>query len=446
MPRNNSARSQRRRWLPIAMLTAGVVLLGASVAGLHGAVGTPSPLTTSSAAGKPALDPVSRMIDAAQRELRDDPDDALTWAQLGSAYVEQARVTADPSFYEKAQGALDRSMQLQPQGNGEAMIGLGALANARHNFTQARDWALRARELRPATGEVYGVLADALTQLGDAEGASAAVQRMLDTEPGVAAFTRASYDLELHGRVDDARLALQRALRDSHSPATIAFCRYHLGELAFNSGDLDEAAAQYQQGLDGAPHDTALRQGRAKVAAARGDLPQALADYQTVTNRVPLPQYLQEYGELLLVAGQQEQAAAQFTLFIQQQRLYEAAGSADDLAVAQFAADHGDPAEALRRAQSEWERRQSVFVADAMAWALHADGRDAEALAYADRAAALGWRNATFAYHRGMILASLGMRTEAQHQLAEALELNPYFSPLHAPRARATLDELRSTE
>ncbi|MGH3930718.1 MAG: tetratricopeptide repeat protein [Pseudonocardiaceae bacterium] len=441
MPSNDVAGSRRRRWFPIAVLTTGLVLLGAALIGVSGALGAPEP----SVAGKPALDPLSRMIEAAQQELRADPDDALTWAQLGSAYVEQARATADPAYYEKAQGALERSMTLQPQGNGEAMIGLGALANARHDFTEARDWALAARELRPATGAVYGVLADALTQLGEPEAATAAVQRMLDTEPGVAAFTRASYDLELHGRVDDARLALQQALRDSHSPATIAFCRYYLGELAFNSGDLDEAAAQYALGRDATRHDTTLRQGQAKVVAARGDIQQALAAYQTVTSRVPLPQYLQEYGELLLVAGQPEQAAAQFTLFTQQQRLLEAAGSTDDLAVSQFAADHGDPAEALRRAQLAWQRTPSVFVADAMAWALHVNGRDAEALTFADRAAALGWCNATFAYHRGMILKSLGMRAEAQRQLTEALEINPYFSPLHAPLARTALDELGRT-
>jgi tetratricopeptide (TPR) repeat protein len=182
----------------------------------------------------------------------------------------------------------------------------------------------------------------------------------------------------------------------------------------------------------------------ARVATARGDLDQALTNYRKVTNRVPLPQYVQEYGELLESAGRIDEAKAQYTLFTQQQRLYETAGSVDDLAVSQFAADHGDPAEALRRAEAEWERRQSVFVADAMAWALHVNGRDATALTYAERAGAFGWRNATFAYHRGMILASLGMRAQAQAQLAEALTINPHFSALHAPRARAALADLRS--
>ncbi|MGH3980390.1 MAG: tetratricopeptide repeat protein, partial [Pseudonocardiaceae bacterium] len=174
-PTDYPARSRRSRWLPIAVLSAGVVLLGVTVAGFDGAFGAPGPPVP--AAGDPSLDPLSRAIAAAQQELRGNPDDAVTWAQLGSAYVEQARVTADPSYYDKAQGALDHSMRLQPVDNAEAMIGLGALANARHDFAQARDRALAARELRPATGEVYGVLADALTQLGDDEAATAAVQR-----------------------------------------------------------------------------------------------------------------------------------------------------------------------------------------------------------------------------------------------------------------------------
>jgi Flp pilus assembly protein TadD len=79
-----------------------------------------------------------------------------------------------------------------------------------------------------------------------------------------------------------------------------------------------------------------------------------------------------------------------------------------------------------------------------MAWALHTNGRDAEALEYADRAAALGWRNAAFGYHRGMILAALGRSAEAEAQLTDALAINPHFSPLHAPRARAALDQLCS--
>jgi tetratricopeptide (TPR) repeat protein len=84
-----------------------------------------------------------------------------------------------------------------------------------------------------------------------------------------------------------------------------------------------------------------------------------------------------------------------------------------------------------------------VFVADALAWALHLDGRDTEALTYPERAASTGWRNATFSYHRGMILAALGRNAEAVTALTEALHINPNFSVAGAPAARAALADLR---
>jgi tetratricopeptide (TPR) repeat protein len=370
------------------------------------------------------------------------PGDAPAWAHLGAAYVEQARVTADPAFYGKAQGALEKSLQLAPHGNAAAMIGMGQLANARHDFAAGRRWGEQATAVHPLTAEGYGVLADALTQLGDAAGATAAVQAMLDVRPGVASFTRASYDLELHGRVEEARSALQRALEASASPDTVAFCRYYLGELAFNAGRVQEASAQYERGLLAVPGQVALLQGRAKVAAATGRVPDALAGYAQLTARVPVPQYLLEYGELLESVGQVSAARGQYELLAAQALLYAAQGSVDDLLGAQVAADHGDPAQALGRARAEWSRRQSVFSADALAWALHVSGRDAEALGYAQRAAALGWRNATFAYHRGMILASLGRAGEARAALSAALGINPHFSPLAAPRARLALAAL----
>jgi tetratricopeptide (TPR) repeat protein len=355
--------------------------------------------------------PISRQnrlldsVSALQNKLHRVPGDAPGWAELGGSYVELARVTADPTYYTKAQGALDRSLSLRPDSNGPAMLGLGALANARHDFAKAKDFAVRAQAAQPDTAEVYGVLADALTQLGDDKGAADAVQRMLDLRPNVAAFTRASYHFELHGQQAEAKDAMERALGSSTSADEAAFCRYYLGELAFNSGQLDEADRQYDQGLVASPNDPSLRQGKAKTAAARGAVDQALNGYQQVVSRAPLPQYLSEYAQLLGKAGRTADAGQQYVIITQQQRLLEAQGATDDLTASLIAADRGDKAEALRRAEAEWGRRQSVFVADAMAWALHVNGRDAEALTYSDKAVATGWRNAAVVQHRDAILA-----------------------------------------
>ncbi|KOV83333.1 tetratricopeptide repeat protein [Nocardia sp. NRRL S-836] len=429
----------RRKIIATLAITAGVALLATTATALSRG-DDPAPAGPGAAVVR---SDVQRTVTAAQDRLKRVPGDAGTWALLGAAYVEQARITGDPTYYGKAQGALETSLRHKPDGNGPAHMGLGALANARHDFAAARDHAERARAVLPDTAEVYGVLADALTQLGKTDQARAAVQRMLDLDPGVPAFTRAAYDFEQRGEVDSARQALTRALDASSSPADSLFTRYHLGELAFDNGDLDEASAHYEQGLLIDPLDPALLQGRAKIAAARGDLDDALAGYADLVARVPSPQYVHEHAVLLRAAGRTEDAARQFDLLAQQQRLLATAGSTDDLAASVAAADRGDSAAALAAAEREWARRQHPLVADALGWALHLAGRDAEALGHADRAAATGWRNATFAYHRGMILRGLGRAADAADALDSALRTNPYFSPVDAPAARAALGGLR---
>ena len=44
------------------------------------------------------------------RTFMQQPADAAGWAQLGSAYVEQARLTVDPTLYPKSESALRRSL------------------------------------------------------------------------------------------------------------------------------------------------------------------------------------------------------------------------------------------------------------------------------------------------------------------------------------------------
>ncbi|MFC9893662.1 tetratricopeptide repeat protein [Nocardia sp. NPDC127579] len=429
----------RLRKPPLVLLLAIALIGSAAVAGFA----LTRPLDTDPVAVAAIQDPLAAEIDRRRERLNRLPDNAIGWAELGTAYVELARITADPTHYGQAQRALDRSIQLRPTDNAEALTGFGVLSNALHNFAAARRYAEQSLALRPDDAATYGVLADAQTQLGVADAATAAIQRMLELRPGVASFTRAAYDFELHGQVDAARQALDLALAAAATADQSAFCRYHLGELAFHSGQLDEAETQYRAGLSAAPTHAALQQGMAKVAAARGDIDQAIARYTELTTRTPSPEYLIEFGELLQTVGRAEAAAAMYQAVSERIARLEAQGATEYLDAALLAADHGDPAEAVRLAELEYSRRQSVLTADVLAWALHKAGRHTEALTYADRAATLGWRNATLAYRRGMILAALGRPDEAITALADALGINPYFSPLHVPIARRTLSELQ---
>ncbi len=421
-----------------AVLLAGTLLVG-PLLGSDGSSASSDPVAASAA---PAASPLTRSITGLQDQLKEQDDNAELWAQLGGAYVEQARISADPSYYPKAEGALNTSLDLVTDGNDDALTALGALANARHEFPAGADWAHQAQQVNPANSTSWGVLADSLVQLGDYQGATAAVQQMLDLRPGLAAYTRASYDLELHGQRDRAREALELALVGAFSPSDTAFCRYYLGQLAFTTGDLQEAAEQFQTGLQAVPNDPTLLAGQARVLAARGEPDLAVAAYDRVVAARPLPDYLFEYATYLESLGRTQEADAQFSVLDAAQQLFKANGVQDDLTSALVAAERGEPKAAVRHAQREWKLRQNVDAADAMAWALHRAGRNQEALTYAVKANRLEGPNATFLYHRGMIEVALGMKDQARTTLRTALETNPYFSPLHAPRAQDALERL----
>ncbi|MDH6122542.1 tetratricopeptide (TPR) repeat protein [Kitasatospora sp. GAS204A] len=423
---------------------AAAVVLGCAVGLL--ALGPTGPLAPPTAGPgavpqpQPQPQPTVDRLQSARSAVRDRPADPYAWQQLGMADLDQARLTLDADRLADADQAFRRSLALKPEANYGALTGTGMLANARHEFAAARDAGQRATAMAPDRATGYLVLADAEIQLGDYPAATAATQRLLDLAPTVPGYTRAAYDLETHGRAEEARIALGRALDSASTPGDTAFCEHRLGDLAWDHGRLDEADGHYQRALALAPDDYYAQAGHARVLAAGGRVAEAVTDYQRLVARAPLPQFLLELAELELSQRQDGAAAGQLSALAAQVRLLAAGdGNAPvDPALMLYQADYGDPAAAVRLLRGEWDRRRSVLVADALGWALHRAGQDDEALDLLHQAAATGWHNPLFAYHRGAVEAALG-RPEAADDLREALALNPHFSPYHAPLARQLL-------
>ena len=79
---------------------------------------------------------------------------------------------------------------------------------------------------------------------------------------------------------------------------------------------------------------------------------------------------------------------------------------------------------------------------DAYAWALHMNGRDAEAKEASNKALALGTRHALLYFHAGMIDLALGDTDGARTHLMTALDINPHFSPRFGTPGPPALAEL----
>ena len=436
----------RRRWLlPVALTMAGGLLLGGSVVALvrhdQRAASTPPAAPAAVPAGA-TTDPLGADIVKQQQAVAATPRNYTAWASLGLDYVQQAKVTVDPSYYPKAEGALKASLKLDSTDNYVAMAGEAALNAAQHHFAASRTWAQRGLRIDPYNATLYGSLNDADTQLGLYQQAFDAARTMNRLQPGVPAFTRAEYVYELRGDIPAARSALNQALAQASAPADVAFVRYYLGELAFSQGDATTALAENEAGLRADPRYFASIEGKAKAEAALGRTAAALRDYAAVVAAVPQPEYVVEYGDYLQSLGRTAQAKQQYALFGVENRLFESNGVQLDTDPTLFYADHGRPAAALRFGKAGIKIRPFIEMDDAYAWALHATGRDAEALQWEHKAMALGTQNALFYFHAGMIDKSLGNRGAARTMLARALAINPHFSPLHAPVARRTLASL----
>ncbi|MFG3518069.1 tetratricopeptide repeat protein [Streptomyces bobili] len=443
-----------RRWRSVQLgacaamlavgLTAGAIALGA----VRDGGATPVAAAAALSPGLLAGADLSTGIASLQAHLRDQPRDFGGWATLGLAYVEQARTQGDPSRYPQAEQALERSVALRPD-NDQALAGRAALAAARHEFGAALAHADRALKQNPYNERALCSRIDALVELGRYEEASAAARTADERRPGVPVFTRYAYVHELRGDVTTARRVLDQALAASTTPGDIAYVATQLGQLAWNQGAYDTALTHYARALAADENYLPALEGRARAQAASGRRAEAIQGLENVVARFPLPGPLVELGELYEARGGEGDAAkaeAQYRLVDAWTALARANGVNADLDTALAAADHGDKAAALRAARAEWDRRRTVHTADALAWALHVNGKDDEALPYARQATATGYGNAALLYHRGVIERAAGHPDDARTHLTAALKLNPGFSVLGAREARTALKTLEAAK
>jgi tetratricopeptide (TPR) repeat protein len=287
-------------------------------------------------------------------------------------------------------------------------------------------------------------MTDAYVELGDYAAAVTTLQAMMDLRPGLNAYSRTAYVRELHGDVEGAIAAMQLAAEmgwPGDEPALWATVQ--LGNLHFNRGDLAAAADTYQAALSHDPAYVYALAGTARVWAAQGRVEEAIKEYRQVLARLPLPEFAIALGELLEATGDLAGAQEQYALVELMQTLNADAGMNVDLEMALFAADHSeDKAAALAQAEAAYATRPSIYAADVLAWALYHNGGAEMARAYMDEAMRLGTQDARLYYHAGMIALAQDDRASAHQFLTRALEINPYFSPLYADDAAATLNEL----
>jgi tetratricopeptide (TPR) repeat protein len=387
------------------------------------------------------------LIDTLQQKLRENPQDFDSHIDLANAYLQKVRENGDPSLYTKAEDSLEEARTLDAS-SPELFATQGILDLARHDFAAALESGHRALALDPENARYYGVVGDAQIELGMYDEAVESYQQMVDRRPDFASFSRVAHARELYGDPEGAIEAMEFALQSgSGVPENTAWAYVQLGNLWFDSSNLEEAARAYDLSSRSLAAYAPALAGQARVAAARGDLERAAALYQQAFNRMPLPEHAIALGDVYAKLGEEPKAEEHYELVRAIDRVFEANGVNTDLQIALFFADHDlEPQRSLEKARAAYEAHPNIHAADVLAWTLYKTGNYREAQRYASEALELGTRDPLKLFHAGMIARSLGQDEQAREYLQRAVVLNPHFSLLYADTAAAALDELEADQ
>jgi tetratricopeptide (TPR) repeat protein len=380
----------------------------------------PAARTVALPAGPRPGDSTDVRIAKLQATVRVAPGRADGYTLLAGAYLQKVRETGDAGFYARAGAAVDRALRLAP-GDPAALTERGALALSRHDVRDGLVDARRALAAAPAVNKPYGVLVDALVELGRYDEAGRELQAMVDRRPDLAAYARVSYFRELHGDLAGAVRAMRAAISAGGDvPENEAYVQALLGGLELQRGQVAAAGRAFRASLSAVPAYVPGEAGLAKVDVAHGRLSRAIRRLRGVVARLPLPEHVVALAEAERAAGRASASRRDLALVRAEQRLLARSGVNTDTETAIFEADHGSPARAIALARRAWQAAPSIRSADALGWALTRAGRAREALPWAAKALRLGSRDPALNLHAGLAALAAGDRQVAADRFAVA--------------------------
>jgi tetratricopeptide (TPR) repeat protein len=380
------------------------------------------------AAAIPSTDrsPAEQALTEARKAIREKPEQYAGYNLLATALMSRAEETSDPDFYQQAEGALERSLEIAPNNFDTAKI-WAAILLAEKEYPAALATARALNGRVPDDVTVYGLLTDANIGLGNYKDAENAAQWMLNLRPGnLPALIRASHLRELFGDTEGAYELMELAYQSTPPTELMerAGALTQMGHLRMASVKIDAAERFFQQALVVFPDYPAALENLARVRIAQKRYAEAIPLLERRYRSVPRAGNLYDLAEALHLAGEESDAKQAFANFEAKSLLESDRKDNSNIKLAFYYADHAlQPAKALKVAQQEYAWHRDVYMLDAYAWALHVNGQEAESYRQIVSALAVGIVDAGIFRHAGEIALKTGDIAEAKHYLEQSASL-----------------------
>lgn len=370
-------------------------------------------------------------------------------ARLGLAYLQKARETGQSHWYRDAEHSFRVSQDYQP--NFEALLGLGLVHAARHEFAAARAYAEEALAATPSSVEAQGVLFEIALAVGDVASATVALEKLQAVSPGFSTLSREAALREYQGDLAGALDAISRGCRDAEQsgqpPSVRAWCQVRRGALSLTATcDASSAEQAYQEALRILPNFYFAREHIGELRAADGKLTEAAALYEALLRDVPGPGYRLALADLRELEGQADAAQALRQEANDEFWRQEEQGSHEHVAqhAVLLAEITSGVADARKMVDAEWESRKDTILAAARARVYLASGMQKEAEQAIAEALASGTRNIGVYLTAAEIYLEGGNRAEALKLINHATACRTALTPgdqLLARKLRSALPQ-----
>src|ERR1700733_1442978 len=149
---------------------------------------------------------------ALQQSLNKNPADGKSCLALAAIFVQEARVTGNYVYYDKAAMKYVNNVLKMDSNNFDALTFKALIYLSQHHFADGLAIAEKAREINPYNAFIYGLVVDGNVEMGNYDSAVANSDKMVSIRPDLRSYSRISYLREIYGdytgAIEDMKMAL----------------------------------------------------------------------------------------------------------------------------------------------------------------------------------------------------------------------------------------------
>ena len=367
-------------------------------------------------------------------KIKSDPSDTKSALALANAYIMEARISGNISYYDKATIKTIENVLAKEPGNYEALMLKALIQLSQHHFADGLATATTAVNINPNNAFVYGLLVDANVEMGNYDAALDAADKMVTIRPDLRSYSRIAYLREIYGDYPGAVSAMKFAVQAGiPSEESTEWCRTQLGRLYENMGEINKASFQYNLSLAARPGYAYALAGLGRIASYEKKYDSAVYFFQQAQNTVSDLGVKENLAIAYSNAGQTEKANALNKEVIDEMNK-NAQMSIDDPTIGHYSdkelayayLQNNNYDKALEHALAEYYRRpKNIDVNKTMAWVYYKRNEISKAQTYLDAALITHSKNPMLLCTAGLIYAKTGNTEKGKMMLGLGLQHNP---------------------